>query len=267
MTVSRAGQRKQANRERRRQRYQRVIALHRQGVSLRAIARRLGISRGTVRRFVQPGGFPERADRHFHRRIDPFVTYLRRRWGQGCRNAVTLFGELQRQGFTGSRSAVRRRLAGWRDRVRHDHAAAPALASEQIRTRRPSPRRVAWLLTLKRTDLKAEEQILRHTLRTVCPPLKRAGALARWFQRLVRDRQAHKLKAWIVCASAHDSPPELRRFARGLLDDLPSIEAALTLPWSNGQVEGQINRLKLIKRQMYGRAKFDLLRARFLHVG
>jgi transposase len=265
--LTRAEQRKQANRDRRQQRYERVLALHRQGVSLRAIASHMGMSRGTVRRFVQAGDFPERADRHFHRRIDPFVTYLRRRWEQGCRNAVTLFRELQQQGFTGSCSAVRRSIAGWRDRMQHAHAALPALVSEQIRIRRPSPRRVAWLLTLKRTDLNAEEQILRHTLRTVCPPLKRAGALARWFERLVRNRQVHKLKAWIVCASVHDSPPELRRYARGLLEDLPSIEAALTLPWSNGQVEGQINRLKLIKRQMYGRANFDLLRARFLHAG
>jgi len=265
--LTRAEQRQQANRDRRQQRYQRVIALHRQGVSLRAIASHLGMSRGTARRFVQAGGFPERADRHFYRRIDPFVTYLRRRWEQGCRNAATLFRELQQKGFTGSYSSVSRRVAVWRDRVQHDHAAAPALTRKQIRTRRPSPRRVAWLLTLKRTDLKAEEQILRQTLRTVCPLLKRAGTLARWFARLVRNRQAHKLKAWIVCASAHDAPPELRRFARGLLEDLPSIEAALTLPWSNGQVEGQINRLKLIKRQMYGRANFDLLRARFLHAG
>ena len=88
--------------------------------------------------------------------------------------------------------------------------------------------------------------------------------LAEWE---ANGRQAHKLKAWIVCASAHDAPPELRRFARGLLEDLPSIQAALTLPWSNGQVQGQINRLKLIKRQRYGRANFDLLRARFLHAG
>jgi transposase len=266
-SLTRAERRKQANRDRRRRRYEQTIALHRQGISLRAIARSTGLSRRTVRRFLRSGGFPERAGRRYPSRLDPFARELHRRWDEGCRNATTLFRELQQKGFTGSYSTVSRRVTGWRTPTRPIHTATTTPPGERKKARCPSPRRVAWLLTVKRADLDTGQQTFRRALRARCPVLKTAGALARWFARMVRKRQAHKLHAWIARACAKHAPPELRRFAQGLLADLPPIEAALTLPWSNGQVEGQINRLKLIKRQMYGRANFDLLRIRFLHAG
>lgn len=98
-----------------------------------------------------------------------------------------------------------------------------------------------------------------------CPFLKRVGALARWFARMVRKRQVDQLDVWIDRASKASS--SLRGFARSLQRDRSAVNAALTSIWSNGQVEGQINRLKLVKRQMYGRANFDLLKARFLYAG
>jgi transposase len=83
----------------------------------------------------------------------------------------------------------------------------------------------------------------------------------------VRQRQGGALDAWIVRAHDTGVPRELRVFADGLKADYEAVKAALTLAWSNGPVEGQVNRVKLIKRQMYGRAKFDLLRQRVLHTG
>jgi transposase len=88
--------------------------------------------------------------------------------------------------------------------------------------------------------------------------------LALQFRRLVTERRADELEEWIARSVAADAPTEIRRFAAGLKPDLTAVKAALSLPWSNGQTEGQVNRLKRIKRQMYGRANFDLLRLRVL---
>lgn len=89
--------------------------------------------------------------------------------------------------------------------------------------------------------------------------------LAQEFRDLVKNRQPGKLADWITRASETAVPPDVRRFALGLLADQPLIETSLAVPWSNGQLEGQINRLKLLKREAYGRAKLDLLEARFVH--
>jgi transposase len=91
-----------------------------------------------------------------------------------------------------------------------------------------------------------------------------AYELAQRFVLMVQSRQADQLDPWLVDAQA-SAISQLRTFAKGLLKDYPAIRAALTVEWSNGQVEGQVNRLKVIKRDMYGRAKFDLLRLRVLH--
>jgi transposase len=96
------------------------------------------------------------------------------------------------------------------------------------------------------------------------PPLSSLSALGQDFVRLIRERQSEALLPWL--ARAKGSPyEELQRFAQGLEREFPAVQAALTEPWSTGQVEGQITRLKLLKRQMYGRANIDLLRLRVLH--
>ena len=82
---------------------------------------------------------------------------------------------------------------------------------------------------------------------------------------MMRDREGGKLGSWIEKTHRAGVPPELQTFANGLASDNKAVHAALSMEWSNGQVEGQVNRLKLIKRQMYGRAGFDLLRQRVLH--
>ena len=104
-------------------------------------------------------------------------------------------------------------------------------------------------------------------LSRLCPELNAAATLAREFAAMVRQRQGESLDSWIQRAWDRAVPRELRHFATGLKADFKAVKAALTTHWSNGQVEGQVNRLKLIKRQMYGRAKFDLLRQRVLHTG
>ncbi|HXY35069.1 MAG TPA: ISL3 family transposase [Planctomycetaceae bacterium] len=244
--------------------YERVRDLSRQGLSQRSIARRLGIDRGTVARFVKASEFPERRHNHPHRcrAIDRFIEYLRVRWSEGCYNAIQLTGELKARGFIGSYHSVRRFVAAWRTPVN----AAPGTLPEP-RDVRPSANRVAWLWmrsSEQRTEWEA--QFLR-ALENECPDVSDATTIAGEFRQMIHERRADLLDGWIDRARSSRIAIELRRFANGLVSDINAVRAALELPWSNGQTEGQVNRLKLIKRQMYGRAKFDLLRKRFLYVG
>jgi transposase len=116
-------------------------------------------------------------------------------------------------------------------------------------------------------ELKPEEQALVQALGDRCAELKASAELARTFADMVRHRQAGEWEDWITNAQRPGVARELCGFAAGLRQDEAAVRAALSLEWSNGQVEGQVNRLKLLKRQMYGRAGFDLLRRRFLQAG
>ena len=117
------------------------------------------------------------------------------------------------------------------------------------------------------TKLKPEEEVLLTALHQQGSQFETSATLSRQFVEIVQKRHAQSLDDWIARACAPEVPMELHRFAKGLQEDLSAVRAALSLPWSNGQVEGQVNRLKLIKRQMFGRAKFDLLRQRVLYAG
>jgi transposase len=260
---SRAAEQSQQRRARRLERYQRVLELHGQGVSLRAIARRMGMHRGTVRRWLRAGSFPERAQRRATSRTDPFVDYLRRRWDEGCHNAARLTEEIRVLGFRGSYLMVRRCVARWRrggpERGQPSRP-EPAL-------KRPSSRRVSWWLLTERAELEPEEQALLQVLWDRCPELKTAAELACEFADMVRRRRSGEWDSWMASVQGPGVARELRSFAEGLRQDEAAVRAALSLEWSNGPVEGQINRLKTLKRQMYGRAGFDLLRRRFLQAG
>jgi len=258
----------QQRRIRRLKRYKRVVKLHNQGLSKREIARRMGIHFSTVRRFLAAGCFPERAQRWSPRATDPYVDYLRRRWKEGCQNARQLTAELKQQGFKGSYDMVRRRVAHWRKQTSGSKANRHADKRSRLsRKRPPSSNRIAWLLLKPLPDMTPKEYALVTAITKRCPALEKAAVLAREFMDMVRNRKAQILDDWITRACAPEEAVELNRFANGLLSDLPAIRAALSLSWSNGQVEGQVNRLKLVKRQMYGRAKFDLLRQRVLYRG
>jgi transposase len=255
---TRYAQRQRDRRQRRYDRYQQVKDLHEQGVAQREIARRLGINRATVRRFVRAASFPERACRRTSRRTDEVVHFLRQRWSEGCRNAAQLFKELRPRGFQGSYYMVRRRLARWR---RQGSVAAQSKSSNRSRL---SPRRAAWLLLKPESELNDAERAWRADLAQRDAVLSQAASQGRQFREMIRQHQGKELTRWLDQSQRETVPEELRSFAKGLQEDEAAVRAALDSPWSNGQVEGQVNRLKTVKRQMYGRAKFDLLRRRFL---
>jgi transposase len=121
-----------------------------------------------------------------------------------------------------------------------------------------------WLLTRQADSLNDEEQSYRERLCQLCPDVAMAEPLVQAFQLMLRERRAEQLDSWLDQAQA-SGVRELRRFALGLRQDYAAVRAALEYPWSQGQTEGQMRSLKQIKRQMYGRAKFDLLRLRVLH--
>jgi transposase len=255
----------QARRARRLNGYEQVRALHRQGLSGRQIAARLGIDRGTVKRFIERDSFPERAERRYRRTTDAFAEYLAQRVGEGCRNAARLFEDLKARGYCGSYYAVRRQVARWR------RPAGPAQArdvTQQVRsalTDRPSPRRVSWLLLKAEPDLEQAERTFRDRLVQRSPQLGAAAELGRDFRRMIRDRRPDDWNDWMARATAPTAAKELRTFAEGLKKDEKAVRAALQCAWSNGPVEGQVHRLKLVKRSGYGRAGFRLLRARVRH--
>jgi transposase len=262
-----AQQAKEISRSRRLERYDHVMDLHQQRISTRQIARQMGMHRCTVRRFLRAGQFPERAARKYIKRTDHFVEYLRQRWEQGCRNAKQLARELAQQGFDGSYCMVRRFVAAWRE-PDSAHIPGPKPTAEHCPpVQHHSANQAAWLLLKDAQDRTEEENAFVEVLWQRCPEFKIAAGMAQEFARMANDRKAELLDGWIVRTHGSQVPHELRIFADGLKRDFEAVKAALSLEWSNGQVEGQINRLKMIKRQMYGRAGFDLLRQRVLNVG
>jgi transposase len=239
--------------------YEQVVKLKGRGLSLDAISERVGVGRRTLIRWLQGGGFPERKPRSDRGspKLQPYVGHLERRWREGCRNASLLWREVAALGFGGSYDAV----YAWSRRMwtapEHDGERAPPL------TRRYSPRQAAWLLLRDEDTLGRPERRFLEELLGRCPDAAATYRLARDFAIMVREGGLRKLDGWLRAAETSDVV-EMRRFAMGLRKDEAAVRAALGLPWSNGQVEGQVNRLKMIKRQMYGRANFDLLRKRVL---
>jgi transposase len=249
--------------------YEQVWSLHRQGYAGYAIAKQLGIGKSTVFRYLRASTFPERKGRSDRGRsvLDPYKPYLLSRWNEGCREALQLFDEIKTQGYRGSYVTVARYAQRLRQAQglspRQRLAPKPVLAVSELATPLLTPRRATWLV-LTRPDKRkeADEQVLME-LQGQHWELAEAVVLARDFADLVRERQPEQLGAWLERA-ASSTLDAFERFAKRLREDYDSIKAGVTLPWSNGPVEGQINRLKMLKRQMFGRAKLDLLRQRFL---
>jgi len=270
ISLTRAQREQATRRERRLARYHEVVRLHQDGLPVRTIAQRLRMHRRTVRRFIRTGGFPERATPAARpSQLDAYRGYLRQRWEAGCHNATALWHELRAQGFRGCRTLVNRAIQPWRrPRPAQSPRASKSPAPPTSRSLAiPSPRQVSgWLLELAKAadeDTQAYQQAFVERLCEENPPIKTAQELACELVRLIKERQALRFPGWLEQA-LHSGVSELEGFARGLQHDQAAVRAALTEPWSNGQVEGQINRLKCLKRQMYGRANFDLLRLRTL---
>jgi transposase len=240
-------------RSQRRELYAEILHLRESGMSPRQIALRIGTSVRTIERWLAAGGEPE------HRRppsrsvlIDPFREYLERCWQEGHRDGSQLWTEIRRRGFEGSKATVYRWTAVRRERS--------STALPNSRWRPPSRRNCAWLLSEDPTSLDQQtEQYLRHLYENA-PQLSIAGELARRFTTMIRGDESVGLDQWITDAMNS----ELASLAAGLRRDIDAVRAAITQPWSTSPVEGQINRLKTIKRQMYGRAAYPLLRSRLL---
>jgi transposase len=262
--------RREGVRERTEERYAAIQRLAAEGLSQRAIAQRLDLARGTVRRYAYAGAVPERAAHARRpRMLAPHAAYLERRWAEGCRNGLQLWRELRERGYPGSRKLV----ALWARARRTEPAPTtphrPRPADEtapvapSLARRRPSARRLAWLLVRAPEDLRPGEQRRLARLQAACPDAAVAYPLIQQFVQMLRQSNAEPLDAWLTTAEA-SGVPDMQTFAAGLREEVAALEAALRLPWSTGPVEGQITRLKLIKRQAHGRAGIDTLRRRVL---
>src|SRR5665213_582743 len=253
---------KERRRQKRLARYNEVITLSRDGMSQQGISRTLHIGRKTVRRFLRAGQFPERAiARRKPARVNAFKDFLNRRWAEGCHNATQLWHEIQAEGYAGGRSMVACFVAALR--THENKCFRRTVHARPHKAKPPSPRQAAMLLARPPEKLKSDEQQLLAQLTAACPEVSTLHALTQGFANVFRSKKSDALQNWLAEATA-SGLPEINRFCDGLLRDASAVTAAVILPWSNGQVEGQIHRLKLVKRQMYGRAQFKLLRCRVL---
>jgi transposase len=258
--------RKAARRQDRRSRYDQVLELHRRGQSIMAIHRRTGLSRATIMRWLRAGQYPEPSPRTPRSTsLTPHAEHLRERWDEGCHNATRLWRELRAdRGFHGGVTTVRDWVgAHLRGReappaLGAASAAMPASAAPVARIARPSARRASWLLTAPTASLTPPEVQYVQAVARASPPLATVHALAVEFRRMLLEHDANAFSAWLAAADQGD----LRGFAASIRRDRDAVLAAIVFRWSNGQVEGQVNRLKLVKRTMYGRASFPLLRRR-----
>jgi len=246
-----------------------VWALHRQGWTAPAIAQQVGLSLRTVQRDLRTATFAGRRRRRDlgDSVLNPYKPYLLERWNAGCYTAMRLLRDLRQRGYAGGYGVV----AAYARRLRqaqglppgHRRARQPLPAVAEPACQPLTPRRATWLV-LRREEQRtpAEAQQLTQ-LRAQQAEVAEAIELAQAFATLVRQRQPAQLDPWLQRATA--SPLEaLQQFATGLSEDYAAVKAGVTLPWSTSPVEGHINRLKMLKRQMFGRARLDLLSCRFL---
>jgi transposase len=226
------------------------------GHSERAAGRILGLSRGTVHRFAAAATAGELLVRATSRetKLDRYKPYLRRRWNEGITSAAALHRELQARGWQGSVQAVERYVRPFRAMT-----AAPPPGPVVPKTRQIT----RWLLC-RPASLATDEQAQLADIQDHCPHLHAlAGHVHNFAEMMTRRRGQQELENWLTAVEADDQP-ELHSFANGIRRDQDAVTNGLTLPYSSGPVEGNITRIKMIKRQMYGRAGFDLLRKRVI---
>src|SRR6266700_3362320 len=264
---SQAEQLRQARRERRLATFTRVHELSAQGWSGASIARMLGIHKKTAVKYAQAEHFPEARSDRGHK-LAPYLPFLHTQWVAGAYNIASLYQAIRTQGYAGSETAVRNYLTALREEVgprRRPRRQYPPVSKESKQHQRTglSSRRATWLVLRRPENCSSEDQRTLDLLKQAHPQVRVACELAQAFAQMIRKRNATALEPWLEGAT-ESAVPELRTFATGMKRDQAAILAALTYAWSQGQTEGQITRLKLIKRQAYGRAGFDLLRHRVL---
>jgi transposase len=263
-------QQRAAQRQARRQAlHQQAWALHREGWTAPAIAQHVGMSLRTVQRDLRTATFAGRKRRRDlgDSVLNPYKAYLLERWNAGCYTAMRLFRDLRQRGYAGGYGVVAayarrlRQAQGLPPGHRCAHQPLPAVAEPPCQPL--TPRRATWLVLRreeKRTEAEAQQLA---QLRAQQAEVAEAVDLAQDFATLVRQRQPAQLDPWLQRATT-STLEALQRFASGLRDDYEAVKAGVTLPWSTGPVEGHINRLKMLKRQMFGRARLDLLSRRFV---
>ena len=247
-----------ARRAGRHARYQQAVELRQQGMKPPAIAQHLGLSSRTVQRWLAAETFPEAKKRRKRSSsFDAFAPYVLKRWQEGEHNGLALWREIKAQGYTGTATAVYRRL----ETLKQAEVRA-SLNPERIQKYAASA--AIWLFV---RDPQKLDEIEREDLGAFCQasaPLKTAYDLLQDFLSMVHRREGQRLDVWLARV-AESGLPELQAFAAGVEKDKDAVEAGLPWPINNGMVEGQVTKLKLIKRAMYGRAGFALLRQRVLH--
>jgi transposase len=249
--------------------FQTIQRMKNSGMKVSQIAGHLGIDRGRIDRWVRLDTLPER------NRMEPrpgiverFRGYLQQRWAAGCRHGRTLLAEIRERGYVGAFSTLAKFLSPWRQPpVKTTTVSTDAAPLEETPTA-PAPRQVspqvsAALLSKFRTELTPEQAEIVDAFKQQCPGFAVMRKLVLNFRSLLRVGKLASLRLWMKRAQKTGFHA-LTRFVRSLQQDLSAVEAAVTEPWSNGPVEGHINRLKMLKRQMYGRAGVELLRARLL---
>jgi len=264
-------QQAEQRRARRLERYEQIHRLRQQGVMVSDIAHHLGMGERTVSRFLASPQFPEWQPHPRHTRssgLDPYKPYLVEQWNAGHCQVKQLFAQLQQQGYRGSYPTVARYTHQLRQAQRQQlndqsgRGSAPLVKGISL----PPPltaRRATWLILQRLEQRHNEDEEIIRQLQAQHPDIATAITLSRCFAESVRQRQPKQFDVWLEQAMS-SSLTQFQRFARSLQEDYEAVKAGVTLATSNGQVEGQVNRLKMLKRQMYGRAGFDLLRRRVL---
>lgn len=235
------------------QRYEAVQQLIKQGRSHRAISRQLHLHRDSVIRYARAETAPSRPSRPA--RPGSFAAheaYLKTRFLAGERNGVGLYREIVARGYTGSRMTVERFLLGLRAMEQQGMEITASATTQEMR-----PIRAVGLMFRRSTDLTPEEEITLQQICQVHPQVASLNTSLQHFLSMGRHLRGKDLERWLQNA-LQSNIPEMIAFAQKLRQDQAAVQVGLTLQWNNGVVEGNVNRLKLIKRSMYGRANFDL---------
>ncbi|MFZ1771344.1 MAG: ISL3 family transposase [Caldilinea sp.] len=240
--------------------FEKVKQLQQQGLSQRAIARETGLHRRTVRRYVLHDEAPVRVATVQPSTVTPYFAHVKKRLAEGCTTYAALHAELIALGYKGSYTSVRRAVLF----LSSVSDCGPRPANRTTPVRPLSARQAARLLVRLSDKLAPEETQLRDALCSSSAQVATVHELAQTFCRIVRQHRADDFDTWLTSAR-NSGVTELHNFADSLVRDYAAVKAALTLPWSNGPVDGHVNKLKVLKRQMYGRANLDLLHLRLVH--
>jgi len=257
----------QASLEHKSELHKHVNKLFDSGMTQVDISKKLGIHRHTVRAYIQADEAPNH-QRHARSTsiLDPYLHYLEKRLAEGCENASQLGRELTQLGYSGKPWQVYKWLQPQRSKPSKHGKKPKKQKREALKPLSPSflpsTPKLAWLLMKDAADLDEKELfILEYLFQD--EQLKAMYNRAHSFKVMLLQKKPAAFDAWLDEAQ-QSNITILQTFVHGLKLDYDAVKAAMTSVWSNGQVEGQVNKLKLIKRQMYGRASFDLLRKRVL---